>query len=202
MGRCGILYKRRKLWLGLSYLALLFAGAGLYALIQHFPFGVRPQSRVMSTPARTNSGTTGLTGGVNLGNGSNVLVTVLPSQPVASFNQEKIYEVAEQVLQNPPNQNWDASGFVQYVYAQAGISLPRTINQQATVGARIADAAQLEKGDLVFFNLDNSPTQASFVGIYLGSDQVAALTTHGLTAFNLFGPYWNGKFAFGERVTS
>ncbi len=187
--------------MGLSYLALLFTGAGIYALLQHFPFWTRQQVQVPSTPAQTNSGTTELSGGVNLGNGSNVLVTILPSQPVTNPNQEKVYQAAEQVLQSPPSQHWDASSFVQYVYAKVGISLPRTIAQQAAVGARISDVSQLQRGDLVFFNLNDSPSQVSFVGIYLGSDQVVAFTTHGLDAFNLFGPYWNGKFAFGERVT-
>ena len=58
----------------------------------------------------------------------------------------------------------------------------------------------LEKGDLVFFNLDNTNGTATFDGIYLGGNQFAALTTHGLRVINLSDSYWSGKFLYGRRV--
>lgn len=48
---------------------------------------------------------------------------------------------------------FDCSGLVQYVFAQAGIALPRTAAEQATVGAPVP-LAVLERGDLVFFAFD------------------------------------------------
>lgn len=60
---------------------------------------------------------------------------------------------------------FDCSGLVQYVYAQLGISLPRTANDQ--MGATTAiSASEAVAGDLVFFV--NTSGRAYHVGIYLG----------------------------------
>ncbi|WP_407311972.1 C40 family peptidase [Desulfosporosinus sp. SB140] len=45
---------------------------------------------------------------------------------------------------------FDCSGFVQYVFAQNGISLPRVSSDQANIGTPINFNA-LEPGDLIFF---------------------------------------------------
>ncbi len=56
---------------------------------------------------------------------------------------------------------FDCSGFTQYVYRQAGISIPRTASAQQAAAARVATP---KPGDLVFFG---SP--AWHVGIYVGN---------------------------------
>ncbi|MBV4447348.1 C40 family peptidase [Clostridium tyrobutyricum] len=58
---------------------------------------------------------------------------------------------------------FDCSGFVQYVYAHFGISLPRIASDQQNVGTPVS-RANLQPGDLVFFG---SP--AYHVGIYVGN---------------------------------
>jgi len=58
---------------------------------------------------------------------------------------------------------FDCSGFVQYVYAQAGVSLPRTTGSQAAAGTRIARSAALP-GDVVVMGGHN--------GIYLGGGKM------------------------------
>lgn len=55
---------------------------------------------------------------------------------------------------------WDCSGFVQYVYAQAGISLPRSSYGQGASGTLVS-AAQAQPGDIVYYG--------SHVGIYMGN---------------------------------
>ncbi len=56
---------------------------------------------------------------------------------------------------------FDCSGFTQYVYAKAGISIPRTASAQQAAAARVSNP---QPGDLIFFG---SP--AWHVGIYVGN---------------------------------
>jgi cell wall-associated NlpC family hydrolase len=60
---------------------------------------------------------------------------------------------------------FDCSGLVMYAFAQIGISLPHSSYAQAGMGQPV-DRADLEPGDLVFFNGD------SHVGIYIGGGQM------------------------------
>lgn len=59
---------------------------------------------------------------------------------------------------------FDCSGFVQYVYAQNGVGLPRTSQSQMGVGNPVSQG-QLQPGDLVFFR------GGGHVGIYIGDGQ-------------------------------
>ncbi|MDQ0190801.1 C40 family peptidase [Alicyclobacillus cycloheptanicus] len=131
------------------------------------------------------------------GKSPSVVITVAPAEPVAQYRQDTIYKTTEQLLAEPPDQQLDASAFVQYVYARAGISLPRTVQEQAQTGTPISDPAQLHKGDLVFFSDSPTDTQVTFDGIYIGNDTVAALTTHGLQTFKISDAYWQPLFRFG-----
>ncbi|MGH9068843.1 MAG: NlpC/P60 family protein [Acidimicrobiales bacterium] len=64
---------------------------------------------------------------------------------------------------------FDCSGLVQYVYAKAGINLPRTSQEQAKVGKVVPNLAQARPGDLVFFaGSDGTPQAPGHVGIYIG----------------------------------
>lgn len=69
-----------------------------------------------------------------------------------------------------PSTGFDCSGLVQYVFGQLGISLPRTSEQQATVGTPVASLASAQPGDLVFF--EPSPQGPGHVGIYIGHGQM------------------------------
>ena len=55
----------------------------------------------------------------------------------------------------------DCSGFVQSVYKNFGISLPRTSSEQRSVGVEYADA---QPGDIVCY--------AGHVGIYIGNGKI------------------------------
>lgn len=63
---------------------------------------------------------------------------------------------------------FDCSGFVQYVYAKNGISLPRTADLQFEVG-KVVKRGEEQPGDLVFF--ETYCPGASHIGIYLGRHQ-------------------------------
>lgn len=59
---------------------------------------------------------------------------------------------------------WDCSGFVRYVYAQFGVSLPRVSGAQATVGRGIGSLADAKPGDIIA-----NPQHAA---IYIGNGMV------------------------------
>lgn len=66
---------------------------------------------------------------------------------------------------------FDCSGFTQYVYAQAGISIPRTSGEQGYAGTFIP-ASEAQPGDLVWHAYGH-------VGIYAGNGMVIEATTPG-----------------------
>ncbi len=69
-----------------------------------------------------------------------------------------------------PTTGFDCSGLVQHVYGDLGISLPRTSQQQATVGTPVDSVADAQPGDLVFF--EPSASGPGHVGIYIGNGQM------------------------------
>ncbi|MFD5317305.1 NlpC/P60 family protein [Streptomyces sp. NPDC127098] len=64
-----------------------------------------------------------------------------------------------------PN-SFDCSGLTSWAYAQAGVSLPRTSQSQATIGTRLS-MNELAPGDLVFYYDD-----LHHVGLYAGNGQI------------------------------
>ncbi|MFB5189540.1 C40 family peptidase [Alicyclobacillus fastidiosus] len=132
-------------------------------------------------------------------NPSNVIIKLVPTKPVNTSHQTQLNATVQQVLSNPSDASFDASGFLQYVYAKVGVQLPRTIAEQSQVGTMVA-RSDLEDGDLVFFDLDGTSGTATFDGVYLGNNQFTAVTGHGLMTINLNDAYWSDKFLYGRRV--
>lgn len=66
-----------------------------------------------------------------------------------------------------PNKGLDCSALVQRTYADLGVSLPRTSQEQATMGTPVASLADARPGDLVCFG---SP--AEHIGIYVGDGKM------------------------------
>ncbi len=96
----------------------------------------------------------------------------------------EIVAVAVQYLGYPyvyggssPGTGFDCSGFAQYVYAQAGISLPRTAAEQAFAGPAVA-RSDLQPGDLITF-AGTYGAGISHVGIYVGDGQMIHASTPG-----------------------
>lgn len=65
---------------------------------------------------------------------------------------------------------FDCSGFVQYVLAENGKSVPRTTQEQFA-GGQAVDKSNLQAGDLVFYNWQCG-TDATHVGIYEGNGKM------------------------------
>jgi cell wall-associated NlpC family hydrolase len=69
-----------------------------------------------------------------------------------------------------PTTGFDCSGFVQHVYGDLGITLPRTSQEQVNVGTPVDSIADAQPGDLVFF--EPSASGPGHVGIYIGNGQM------------------------------
>jgi NlpC/P60 family len=69
-----------------------------------------------------------------------------------------------------PGVGFDCSGLVQWVYAEAGISLPRVAQDQFDAGPHLPAGATLYPGDLVFFG--SGPDAVEHVGIYVGNGEM------------------------------
>jgi hypothetical protein len=70
---------------------------------------------------------------------------------------------------------FDCSGLVQYVYGQAGVTVPRTSQEQATIGTPVSSLAAAQPGDLLFFaGSDGTASSPGHVGIYVGNGQMIA----------------------------
>ena len=85
-----------------------------------------------------------------------------------------------------PN-GFDCSGYVRYVFANAGVYLPRTADAQYEVGYSVS-TSELMPGDLVFFS--TYEPGASHVGIYLGDgDFINASSSQGVSVASLYSSY-------------
>jgi len=93
---------------------------------------------------------------------------------------------------------FDCSGFVQYVFGQHGMTMPRETRQQFRVGRNV-DRGRLQPGDLVFFT--TVAPGASHVGIAIGGDQfVHAPSERGVVRVeHLSATYWNRRYIGARR---
>ena len=93
---------------------------------------------------------------------------------------------------------FDCSGFVQYVFAQSGVALPRNVREQVEAGREVEGAPQA--GDLVFFAIDGE--RVSHVGIATGPGTfVHAPSSRGVVRVeSLTSPYWSRRYAGARRV--
>lgn len=96
-----------------------------------------------------------------------------------------------------PSPGFDCSGYTQYVYKNAGISLNRTAEQQFNNGVSVARSA-LQPGDLVFFHTYSSG--ASHVGIYAGNNTMLNSSNGGVSYDDMTDSYWSSRYLGGRRV--
>jgi cell wall-associated NlpC family hydrolase len=94
---------------------------------------------------------------------------------------------------------FDCSGFVQYVFAQHGMHMPRDVRSQFTAGEAV-ERPRLTPGDLVFFT--TTAPGATHVGIAVGGDGfVHAPSTRGVVRVErLSASYWSSRFVGARRV--
>lgn len=128
-----------------------------------------------------------------------------PEQPADQSRIEEIGETAAEFLGTPYRfggegaQGIDCSSFVQQVFREHEIELPRTAREQIKVGREVAEG-DLKKGDLVFFQTYAS--YPSHVGIYLGEGKMihASSGKGEVTVSDLNSDYYRSRFLGAKRV--
>ena len=101
---------------------------------------------------------------------------------------------------NTAESGFDCSGFVKAMYSQTvGLILPRKAEQQAAATQKI-DRADLQPGDLVFFN--TMRRAFSHVGIYIGDGKFIHSPKPGseVRVEDMGIAYWNRRFDGARRV--
>ncbi len=99
---------------------------------------------------------------------------------------------------NTPSSGFDCSGYVRYVFANAGIYLPRTADVQYNCGYAVS-TSELAPGDLVFF--ETYCPGPSHVGIYVGDGNfIHASSSRGVTISSLSSSYYSAHYLGARRV--
>jgi len=97
--------------------------------------------------------------------------------------------------------SFDCSGFVYYIFKNAGIILPRTSFKQSKIGKKIGKD-ELKVGDLVFFDTSNRG-RVNHSGIYIGNGKFIHASSgkaFRVTISNLNRGFYKDRFKWGIRV--
>ena len=137
------------------------------------------------------------------------ILLITPLTSVKANSGSEISTFAKQFTTSPykfggttPLGGFDCSGFIQYVYGNFDIALPRTTELQFNVGEPVAES-DLQPGDIVFFK-DTYKAGISHAGVYLGDNHFISAENErtGVAIAKLFShPYWGVKYAGAKRVT-
>jgi cell wall-associated NlpC family hydrolase len=161
-------------------------------------FGVKTQAKVVAFQKAEALRADGIVGLIT----ANTLNKAYLKNP-RTYKVNALIATAEKYLGVPyqwggesPITGFDCSGFVQYVFAQYGITLPRVSRAQYTMGTAI-NFTDLQPGDLIFFSMEMNQI-VNHVGIYIGNGQfINASCSKGVTIYPI-GPYWE-SVEFGAR---
>jgi cell wall-associated NlpC family hydrolase len=122
----------------------------------------------------------------------------LSNSPAASSSAAAALAAAATKIGDPyvygasgPN-SFDCSGLTSWAYAQAGVSIPRTAEEQANAGTHLTES-QLRPGDLVIFYSDHH-----HVGLYAGNGMVLHAPHTGTTV--KYEAMSDMPFQFGVRI--
>jgi peptidoglycan endopeptidase LytE len=92
---------------------------------------------------------------------------------------------------------FDCSGYVQYVFGNFGIDLPRTADEQYGYGKSVS-SEEAKPGDIVAFRTGGA---ISHTGIYLGGGKfISSTSSDGVMITSVYGPYWGDHFYGFSRI--
>lgn len=91
---------------------------------------------------------------------------------------------------------FDCSGYMQYVYKQVGIAIPRTV---LTIWKATKPVSSPQVGDMVFFQINSS--QPSHAGIYLGNNKfIHSGSSTGVTISDMTLNYWKKTYVGARSI--
>ncbi|ARI78935.1 C40 family peptidase [Halobacillus mangrovi] len=115
-----------------------------------------------------------------------------------SVSQSEVVSIAKNLIGTPyvwggtSPDGFDSSGFIQYVFNQAGVDLSRTERDMWKY-----DGEQIESpsiGDVVFFEGTYDVEGASHSGIYIGNNQIIHAGSDGVEISDLSYDYWQDHY--------
>ena len=145
----------------------------------------------------------------NYGNMFYVLV-VSQYLTVAQFDDETVQAIMDEALKYEgwrymfggasPTTSFDCSGLVRWCFGKAGISMPRTAQEQYDVTQHIP-LSEAKAGDLVFFHSTyNAGTYITHVGIYQGNNRMFHAGDP-IGYADLTSSYWQQHLASAGRIS-
>lgn len=128
------------------------------------------------------------------------VVTISEGQKIADFAKQYAGKAKYVYGGTSPSTGFDCSGFVYYVYNSCGHAISRSCSVQAKSGRAISKA-NLEAGDLVFFN-NTSDGSIGHVGIYIGGGEFvhAATSKKGVRIDTINSGYYNTYYYSARRI--
>lgn len=121
---------------------------------------------------------------------------------------DKVIEAARRYLGVPhcmggtTHRCMDCSGLLLRSFADNGITLPHSSEEQARYGRIIGQKEELRPGDLLFFIRTYKTSRfITHSGIYIGDGTfIHASTSRGVTVTRLADGWWNARFLLATRV--
>ena len=125
-------------------------------------------------------------------------ILISKSQAEAIVKTAKKYIGVPYVFGGTTPSGFDCSGFLQYVFKENGITIPRLADEQYKLGKHVK-TTELVAGDLVFFTTYEAG--ASHCGIYLGNGQfVHTSSSRGVRIDLLSNIYWAPRFFGAKKI--
>ncbi|MBB6730133.1 C40 family peptidase [Cohnella zeiphila] len=136
--------------------------------------------------------------GMLAGHSSSASAATAESLELLSFGKDYIGTPYLYGAASGDDSAFDCSSFVQFVFAQNDVDLPRTSVAMSKLGVKVAKA-YLSVGDLVFFKAGGSGI--GHVAIYAGNGKILqASTSKGVTISNLSDSYWKKNYVTARRI--
>ena len=152
-------------------------------------------------PGNGNNGGNGGNGGIVTPPANKPDPTPIPDPPATGggTSWSNLQPIAESLIGIPyqwggtTTSGFDCSGFTQYVFAKAGVSIPRVASAQYSASQKVSNP---RAGDLVFFSQPGSGGVIDHVGIYVNSSTfIGSQSTPGV-AYASYSGYW-GAYIVG-----